>query len=92
MVLVFDPFAVLLMVCGNISIDKSRGRKKRSYVRKKVIPKAKIKKNKIETPTIKINKPTKKPEVTVDMSQFVDPNEIKNVKSKLKRSLQRRKS
>lgn len=92
LVLVFDPFAVLLMVCGNVAVDKSRGRKKRSYVRKKVIPKAKIKKNKIETPTIKINKSTKKPEVTVDMSQFVDPKEIKNVKSKLKRPLQRRKS
>ena len=89
LVLVFDPFAVLLMVCGNVAIDKSRGRKKRSYVRKKVIPKAK--KDMVETPTIKIKKPTKKPEVTVDMSQFVDPNEIKNLKSKLKRPLQRRK-
>ncbi len=93
LVLVFDPFAVLLMVCGNISIDKSRGRKKRSYVRKKVVHRAKKKsKKKNEPPVIKIKKPTKKPEVTVDMSQFVDPNEIKNVKSKLKRPLQRRKS
>ena len=93
LVLVFDPFAVLLMVCGNISIDKSRGRKKRSYVRKKVVHRAKKKsKKKNDPPIIKVKKPTKKPEVTVDMSQFVDPNEIKNVKSKLKRPLQRRKS
>ena len=27
LVLVFDPFAVLLMVCGNVSIDKSMGRR-----------------------------------------------------------------
>ena len=93
LVLVFDPFAVLLMVCGNISIDKSRGRKKRSYVRKKVVHRAKKKiKKKNGPPVIKVKKPTKKPEVTVDMSQFVDPKEIKNVKSKLKRPLQRRKS
>ena len=93
LVLVFDPFAVLLMVCGNVAVDKSRDRKKRSYVRKKVVHRAKKKsKKKNEPPIIKVKKPTKKPEVTVDMSQFVDPNEIKNVKSKLKRPLQRRKS
>ena len=93
LVLVFDPFAVLLMVCGNVAVDKSRDRKKRSYVRKKVVHRAKKKsKKKNEPPVIKVKKPTKKPEVTVDMSQFVDPNEIKNVKSKLKRPLQRRKS
>ena len=93
LVLVFDPFAVLLMVCGNVAVDKSRGRKKRSYVRKKVVHRAKKKsKKKNEPPIIRVKKPTKKPEVTVDMSQFVDPNEIKNVKSKLKRPLQRRKS
>ena len=92
LVLVFDPFAVLLMVCGNVAVDKSRGRKKRSYVRKKVVHRAKKKsKKKNELPIIKVKKPTKKPEVTVDMSQFVDPNEIKNLKSKLKRPLQRRK-
>ena len=92
LVLVFDPFAVLLMVCGNVAVDKSRGRKKRSYVRKKVVHRAKKKsKKKNEPPIIRVKKPTKKPEVTVDMSQFVDPNEIKNVKSKLKRPLQRRK-
>ena len=92
LVLVFDPFAVLLMVCGNVAVDKSRGRKKRSYVRKKVVHRAKKKsKKKNEPPIIRVKKPTKKPEVTVDMSQFVDPNEIKNLKSKLKRPLQRRK-
>ena len=92
LVLVFDPFAVLLMVCGNVSIAKSHGRKKRSYVRKKVTHRAKKKSNKKnEPPIIKVKKSTKKPEVTVDMSQFVDPNEIKNLKSKLKRPLQRRK-
>ena len=92
LVLVFDPFAVLLMVCGNVSIAKSHGRKKRSYVRKKVTHRAKKKSNqKNEPPIIKVKKSTKKPEVTVDMSQFVDPNEIKNLKSKLKRPLQRRK-
>ena len=92
LVLVFDPFAVLLMVCGNVSIAKSHGRKKRSYVRKKVTHRAKKKSNqKNEPPIIKVKKSTKKPEVTVDMSQFVDPIEIKNLKSKLKRPLQRRK-
>ena len=103
LVLVFDPFAVLLMVCGNISIDRSRGRKGNTRRKRKIIPKTKkgSKKNsnnkkngsttKHDTPTIKVKEPTKKPEVTVDMSQFVDPNEIKNVKSRLKRPLQRRK-
>ena len=56
--------------------------------KKKVTPKPKRKNG---TPTIKVKEPNKKPEVTVDMSQYVDPNEIKNLKSKLKRPLQRRK-
>ena len=88
LVLVFDPFAVLLMVCGNVAIDKSRGRKRSNRAKKKATPKPKKKNG---TPTIKVKEPNKKPEVTVDMSQYVDPNEIKNLKSKLKRPLQRRK-
>ncbi len=103
LVLVFDPFAVLLMVCGNVAIDKSRGHKGNTRRKRKVNAKTKknIKKNdnnkkagsstKKASPTIKVKEPTKKPEVTVDMSQYVDPNEIKNLKSKLKRPLQRRK-
>ena len=86
LVLVFDPFAVLLMVCGNVAIDKSRGRKRSNRAKKKVTPKPKKKNG---SPTIKVKEPNKKPEVTVDMSQYVDPNEIKNLKSKLKRRLQR---
>ena len=88
LVLVFDPFAVLLMVCGNVAIDKSRGRKRSNRVKKKVTPKPKKKNG---SPPRKVKAPNKKPEVTVDMSQYVDPNEIKNLKSKLKRPLQRRK-
>ena len=37
LVLVFDPFAVLLMVCGNVAIDKSRGRKGVVVLKRKLL-------------------------------------------------------
>lgn len=87
LVIVFDPFAVLMMVSGNIALENVAESKKR----KKPGPKPGTKKkNSKKTPKTKskelpmeaIPEESKNKQVVVDMSQYVDPNEIKEIREK----------
>ena len=101
LVLVFDPFAVLLMVAGNISIDNRKVKRKRNVKKRKSVPSKSGPKNakvertneqpdvsdesrtteKTEDQEIPTEAPTKKKRIVeVDMSDYIDPSEIKNLK------------
>lgn len=82
LVIVFDPFAVLLMVSGNLAIDKSieSKKRKRRRVTKKVQPKKKRTKKQPTKVEKKKELPMEDHKVTVDMSNYLDPAEIKRLK------------
>lgn len=95
LVLVFDPFAVLMMVSGNIAIDEHNEKK----TRKKPGPKPGTKKKKTASkksePTTTTKELPMEPEkkrkvVEVDMSNYVDPDEIKRLKEQTEHTRKRR--
>lgn len=85
LVVVFDPFAVLMMVSGNIAIEKASAKKRRKEAKP---PKAKKKKPQSKTSGLELpmkdEEPERKKVVEVDMSQYVDPSEIKEIKNQTK--------
>ena len=98
LVLVFDPFAVLLMVAGNISIDeviKKRKRKRNTTIRKSTPRKPttkKVIKEDEPTPVVKDETPKKRKIVEIDMSDYIDSSEIQNLKGAIERPIRRKKS
>lgn len=124
LVLVFDPFAVLLMVSGNMAIDEASGKKKRKRrtykPRKKKEPK-KVEKKEEPKETIeslfsdKVNEEEQKKEkeseqiepepepetetkeeedgkIVVDMSNYVNPETIRDIKKRSDHPLRRKKN
>jgi len=91
LVLVFDPFAVLMMVSGNMAIDEANKEKKQNQLRQKrnqrKTKQRKEKKTKSQSSKElpledKKEEPEKKNRkvVEVDMTNYVDPNEVKQAK------------
>lgn len=96
LVIVFDPFAVLLMVAGNKAIDETIQERKRQEEEQRKKEKRKQyrqnyqkkKQQKPKPPPAPPKKEGKK--VTIDMSQFVDPEEISETKSKTEHDRKRK--
>jgi hypothetical protein len=88
LVAVFDPFAVLLMVAGNIAIDNRRKKRRKPQRRKRKSVKAVASKNEVEDEPESEPEPEPEPEpqpapkkIEIDMSNFVDPAEIRKAKA-----------
>lgn len=81
LVIVFDPFAVLMMVSGNIAIEKANAkktRKNKQQTKKSRKPKSTTEGKQL--PMVEDKPEKKKKVVEVDMSEYVDPSEIKEIK------------
>ena len=114
-VLVFDPFAVLLMVAGNISFDENRKTKRRrrsasKRTQKKSVSRRPSKKvnavdtsvdsneEEVEPQTEKTEEISTTPSqprprkkiVQVDMSDYIDSEEIQNIKDSIERPRKKR--
>lgn len=82
LVIVFDPFAVLLMVSGNLAIDKSRKKKRKTQkkAQNKTAPKKKKPEPQKKSTELPMAEKKKDNQVVVDMSNYINPEEIKNLK------------
>lgn len=114
-VLVFDPFAVLLMVAGNISFDENRKTKRRrrsasKRTQKKSVSRKPSKKVNAVDKSVDSNEEDVEPQtekteeifttpsqprprkkiVQVDMSDYIDSEEIQNIKDSIERPRKKR--
>lgn len=103
LVLVFDPFAVLMMVSGSIALENREKKTKLSRAQKQALAKAREAKAKKasqeqnvapvrQMPKIEnVAKENKKVHLDIDMGEYVDPEEIKEIKKKTEHPQPRRK-
>lgn len=100
LVVVFDPFAVLMMVSGSIALEKAKEDKPKKASKAQIKAAAAAREAKAQKAAEQAKRPKidhvekadNKVHLDIDMGQYVDPEEIKEIKKKTEHPQPRRKA